>query len=76
MSQQLETLRQELARLAETLDASDALSEEQRVQISDLGQRMNRALAGKVQELQRYRSEFFWSPARHTWHAPWHSSGR
>ena len=59
MSQQLETLRQELARLAETLDASDALSEEQRVQISDLGQRMNRALAGKVQELQRYRSEFF-----------------
>lgn len=59
MSQQLETLRQELARLAETLDASDALSEEQRAQISDLGRRMNRALAGKVQELQRYRSEFF-----------------
>jgi chemotaxis protein MotB len=59
MSQQLETLRQELARLAETLDASDALSEEQRAQISDLGKRMNRALAGKVQELQRYRSEFF-----------------
>lgn len=59
MSQQLETLRQELARLAETLDASDALSEEQRTQIADLGRRMNRALAGKVQELQRYRSEFF-----------------
>lgn len=59
MSQQLETLRQELARLAETLDASDALSEEQKAQISDLGRRMNRALAGKVQELQRYRSEFF-----------------
>lgn len=59
MSQQLETLRQELARLAETLDASDALSEAQRAQISDLGRRMNRALAGKVQELQRYRSEFF-----------------
>lgn len=59
MSQQLEALRQELGRLAETLDASDALSEEQRAQISDLGKRMNRALAGKVQELQRYRSEFF-----------------
>lgn len=59
MSQQLETLRQELARLAETLDASDALSAEQKAQISDLGRRMNRALAGKVQELQRYRSEFF-----------------
>ena len=59
MSQQLETLRQELARLAEILEASDALSEEQRVQIADLGRRMNRALAGRVQELQRYRSEFF-----------------
>ncbi len=59
MSQQLETLQQELARLAEALDASDALTEEQRTQISDLGRRMNRALAGKVQELQRYRSEFF-----------------
>ncbi len=59
MSQQLETLQQELARLAETLDASDALTEAQRAQISDLGRRMNRALAGKVQELQRYRSEFF-----------------
>lgn len=59
MSQQLETLRQELARLAETLDASDALSEQQRAQIADLGRRMNRALAGRVQELQRYRSEFF-----------------
>ncbi len=59
MSQQLETLQQELARLAETLDASDALTETQKAQISDLGRRMNRALAGKVQELQRYRSEFF-----------------
>jgi len=59
MTQQLEALRQELGRLAETLDASDALSEEQRAQISDLGRRMNRALAGKVQELQRYRSDFF-----------------
>ena len=59
MSQQLETLQQELTRLAETLDASDALTETQKAQISDLGRRMNRALAGKVQELQRYRSEFF-----------------
>jgi len=59
MSQQLEILRQELARLSETLDASDALSEEQKAQIVDLGRRMNRALAGKVQELQGYRSEFF-----------------
>jgi chemotaxis protein MotB len=59
MTQQLEALREELGRLAATLDASDALSAEQKAQISDLGRRMNRALAGKVQELQQYRSEFF-----------------
>ncbi len=59
MTQQLEALREELGRLAAILDASDALSAEQKAQISDLGRRMNRALAGKVQELQQYRSEFF-----------------
>jgi len=59
MSQQLQGLQQELARLAEALDAADALTEAQKAQISDIGRRMNRALAGKVQELQRYRSEFF-----------------
>jgi chemotaxis protein MotB len=59
MTQQLEELQQELARLAAALDASDKLTAEQKAQISDLGRRMNRALAGKVQELQRYRSEFF-----------------
>ncbi|MBL8629074.1 MAG: peptidoglycan-binding protein, partial [Rhodospirillaceae bacterium] len=59
MSQQLQEMQQELARLAAALDASDKLTAEQKAQISDLGRRMNRALAGKVQELQRYRSEFF-----------------
>lgn len=59
MSQQLQELQQELARLAAALDASDKLTAEQKAQLSDLGRRMNRALAGKVQELQRYRSEFF-----------------
>ncbi len=59
MSQQLRDMQQELARLAAALDASDKLTAEQKAQVSDLGKRMNRALAGKVQELQRYRSEFF-----------------
>ncbi len=59
MSQQLQDMQAELQRLAQTLDASDKLTAEQKAQISDLGRRMNRALAGKVQELQRYRSEFF-----------------
>ncbi len=59
MSQQLQDLQSELEKLSATLDASDRLTAEQKAQISDLGRRMNRALAGKVQELQRYRSEFF-----------------
>ena len=59
MSQQLQELQKEFARLSAILDASDKLTAEQKAQISDLGKRMNRALAGKVQELQRYRSEFF-----------------
>ena len=59
MNQQVQDLQKELERLSATLDASDKLTAEQKAQISDLGKRMNRALAGKVQELQRYRSEFF-----------------
>lgn len=59
MSQQLQDMQRELEKLAAALDASDKLTAEQKAQISDLGRRMNRALAGKVQELQRYRSEFF-----------------
>jgi chemotaxis protein MotB len=59
MSQQLQDLQQELEKLSAALDASDKLTAEEKAQISDLGRRMNRALAGRVQELQRYRSEFF-----------------
>jgi chemotaxis protein MotB len=59
MSQQLQEMQVELEKLTAALDASDKLTAEQKAQISDLGRRMNRALAGKVQELQRSRSEFF-----------------
>jgi chemotaxis protein MotB len=59
LNQQLEALRQEMQRLAAALDASENLSAEQKVQIADLGKRLNAALAGKVEELARYRSEFF-----------------
>ncbi|WP_142848304.1 peptidoglycan -binding protein [Telmatospirillum sp. J64-1] len=59
LNQQLETLRQEIARLAAALDASEALAAEQRIEIANLGSRLNQALASKVEELARYRSEFF-----------------
>lgn len=59
LRQQLDALRQEMARLADALDAAENVTAEQKAQISDLGRQLNRALATKVQELQRYRSEFF-----------------
>ncbi len=59
LNQQLLALREQLARLAVVLEASEKTSAEQRVQISDLGSRLNQALAAKVQDLARYRSEFF-----------------
>ena len=52
-------LRDELSRLNAALDAADAKAKEQNAQIVDLGQKLNRALASKVEELARYRSEFF-----------------
>ena len=52
-------LRAELARLAAALDAAEARAGDQKVQITDLTGRLNAALASKVQELARYRSEFF-----------------
>lgn len=59
LNQQLEAMRQELAKISQALGASEALSAEQKVQIADLGKRLNSALASKVEELARYRSEFF-----------------
>ncbi|WP_299436529.1 peptidoglycan -binding protein [uncultured Rhodospira sp.] len=59
LNAQLKRVRAELARLGDLLDAQEAENEAQRVQIANLGDRLNAALATKVQELQRYRSEFF-----------------
>jgi chemotaxis protein MotB len=59
LTAELAGLKDELARLNAALDAADAKAKEQQVQIVDLGQKLNRALASKVEELARYRSEFF-----------------
>jgi len=59
MTAELAGLKDELGRLAAALDASEAKSKDQQAQIVDLGQKLNRALASKVEELARYRSEFF-----------------
>ncbi|MDX1711791.1 MAG: peptidoglycan -binding protein [Rhodovibrionaceae bacterium] len=59
LNRQLESLRRQMSRLNAALEAAEAKNQEQKVQIADLGRRLNVALASKVQELARYRSEFF-----------------
>jgi len=59
LNNQLAELRAQISALNEALEASEARDVEQQAQIVDLGKRLNAALAAKVQELARYRSEFF-----------------
>jgi chemotaxis protein MotB len=59
LNAQIAALREQLARLARALEVSEEKSKEQQIQISDLGRRLNLALASKVEELARFRSEFF-----------------
>jgi chemotaxis protein MotB len=59
LNQQISALRRQLAALEEALDASEKRDKESQGRIADLGSRLNVALAQRVQELSRYRSEFF-----------------
>jgi len=59
LNQQIAALRRQLAALEEALDASEKRDKESQGRIADLGQRLNVALAQRVQELSRYRSDFF-----------------
>jgi chemotaxis protein MotB len=59
LNQQIAALRRQLSALEEALDASEKRDKESQGRIADLGQRLNVALAQRVQELSRYRSDFF-----------------
>jgi chemotaxis protein MotB len=59
LNQQIAALRRQLAALESALDVSEKRDKEAQTRIADLGQRLNIALAQRVQELQGYRSEFF-----------------
>ncbi len=59
LNQQILALRREIQQLNAALEASEAKDQKDQATITDLGKRLNRALASKVQELTRYRSEFF-----------------
>jgi len=55
----IDGLRTQLTSIAQALDVSRQTVRDKDTAIADLGQRLNVALADKVNELQRYRSEFF-----------------
>jgi chemotaxis protein MotB len=59
MNEQLAQLRAQLATVSHALDVSEASGKDKDVQIANLSARLNTALAQKVEELQRYRSDFF-----------------
>ncbi len=59
LNQQIAALRRQLAALEDALNASETHNQESQTQIADLGRRLNVALAQRVQELSRYRSDFF-----------------
>ena len=59
LNQQIAALRRQLTILQDALDANEQKNKDAQVQIADLGQRLNVALAQRVQELSRYRSDFF-----------------
>ncbi|WP_158925184.1 peptidoglycan -binding protein [Acidisphaera sp. S103] len=59
LNQQIEQLKNQLSSIAATLDVTQKQSKDKDVQIANLGQKLNVALAAKVEELQQYRSEFF-----------------
>ena len=59
LNQQLAALRRQIGALNEVLHAAEAKEKESQARIADLGARLNVVLARQVQELQRYRSDFF-----------------
>lgn len=59
LNQQIAALRKQIAALEDALEVSEQRDRESNTKIADLGRRLNVALAQRVQELNRYRSDFF-----------------
>jgi chemotaxis protein MotB len=59
LNRQVDELRAQLTSVAKALDLAKTEGTQKDTQIANLGQKLNVALATKVEELQRYRSEFF-----------------
>jgi chemotaxis protein MotB len=59
LNHQIDELKAQLAAIAATLDLTQQQAKDKDTQISNLVQKLNTALADKVEELKQYRSEFF-----------------
>ncbi len=59
LNQQIAALRNQIAAVEGALQAAEAKDASSQIKIADLGKRLNVALAQRVQELNRYRSDFF-----------------
>jgi chemotaxis protein MotB len=59
LNRQIAELRAQLAAIQQALEASEAKLTDKDTEIQNMAQRLNLALVNKVEELQRYRSEFF-----------------
>ncbi len=64
LTKQIDALRAQLAHVAAALDLTQKDVHAKDLRIADLGTKLNEALASKVAELQKYRSEFFRTAAR------------
>ena len=59
LNEQILALKREMMSLNDILKKSEMENELKNVKIVDLGRKLNRALASRVQELAKFRSEFF-----------------
>ena len=59
LTAEIAALKDQLAKVAAALDVSNTTVKEQQGQLIELGKKLNLALATKVEELAKYRSEFF-----------------
>jgi chemotaxis protein MotB len=59
LNRQVDELKAQLTIVAHALELTQTDVREKDTQIANLGQKLNVALASKVEELQRYRSDFF-----------------
>jgi chemotaxis protein MotB len=59
LNRQVDELKAQLTAVARALDLAKNQGAQKDTQIANLGLKLNVALAAKVEELQRYRSEFF-----------------